>query len=252
MNAKMKVLSLALVGMFGYVGGAIAACPAGPAVADGGAWTSKAVTLGTMAIVTPGEAGSECRLATALNQNSALIAKSQVRDDTPNAETRYRARFYIDTTEVTGLTALRSVQVYVLNGTSAPSGAGQSLLRANLFKLGTVANLRLTLADTSQAGNIRTVDVPLAVESGKNRFEFDLGTGSAAQFRYWMSTAAAATSDASPTGTITGINNQGWGGADSTLLGLGGASNGYRQAYGASNHIYFDQFDSRRQTFIGQ
>lgn len=252
MNTKMKVLSLAVVGLFGFAGATMAACPAGPAIADGGAWTSKTVTLGTMSIVTPGDAGTECRLATALNQNSALIAKSQVRDDTPNAEVRYRARFYIDTTEVTGLTALRSVQVYVLNGTVAPAGAGQSLLRANLFKLGSVANFRVILADASQSGNTRTIDIPLAVESGKNRFEFDLGTGSAADFRYWMSTDTGATSDASPTGSVTGINNQAWGGADSTLLGLAGASNGYRQAYGAANHIYFDQFDSRRQTFIGQ
>ena len=37
MNTKMKLLSLALVGLCGFAGSAMAACPAGPTTADGGA-----------------------------------------------------------------------------------------------------------------------------------------------------------------------------------------------------------------------
>jgi hypothetical protein len=252
MNAKMKVLSLALIGAFGYVGAAAAVCPAGPAIADGGAWTSKTVTSAALAIVTPGDAGTECRLAASLNQNASIIAKAQVRDDTPANETRYRARFYIDTTEITGLTALRATQVAIVNGAVAPAGANQYLIKATMFGLGGVPTLRLLVSDASQPGNSRNVDVPLTNASGKNRFEIDLGVSANAELRYWMSADSVATAEANPTGTVTGINNGGWTGVDSTLLGLASASNGYRQAYTVDNHVYFDQFDSRRQTFIGQ
>ncbi len=34
MNTKMKVLSLAIVGLFGFAGSALAACPAGPTTVD--------------------------------------------------------------------------------------------------------------------------------------------------------------------------------------------------------------------------
>ena len=57
MNAKMKVLSIALVGLCGFAGSAMAACPAGPTTAEGGAWTSKAVlppSTSALAIATPG------------------------------------------------------------------------------------------------------------------------------------------------------------------------------------------------------
>jgi hypothetical protein len=48
MNTKMKVLSLALIGAFGYVGSAAAGtCPAGPTVPEGGAWTSSFVAGGS-------------------------------------------------------------------------------------------------------------------------------------------------------------------------------------------------------------
>jgi hypothetical protein len=228
----------------------MAVCPTDPAQPVG-AWTSKTVTSGALAIVTPGEASSECRLAASLNQNSSIIAKAQVRDDTPNNEPRYRASFYIDTTEITGLTALRATQVAIVNGAAAPAGANQYLIKATLFGLSNVPTLRLLVSDSSQPGNSRNVDVPLSNPSGKNRFEIDLTISATGSLRYWMSDAATATSDASPTGNVTGINNAGWTGADSILLGLASASNGYRQAYGATNHVYFDQFDSRRQTFIG-
>ena len=251
MNAKMKVLSLALVGLCGYAGSAMAACPGGPIPSEGGAWNAKVVTAGALAIVTPGEAGSECRLAASLNQNASIIAKAQVRDDTPNNEPRYRASFYIDTTEISGLTALRATQVAIINGATAPAGANQYLIKATLFGLSNVPTLRLLVSDASQPGNSRNVDIPLTNASGKNRFEIDLGVGASASFRYWMSDAAAATTDGSPTGSVAGINNSGWGGVDSILLGLASASNGYRQAYTVNNHVYFDQFDSRRQTFIG-
>src|SRR6478735_10820262 len=70
MNAKMKVLSLALVGLCGFAGSAMAVCPAGPTTPDGGAWTS-AVTQPSAAaspavVAVPGLDGSECKLTTAL------------------------------------------------------------------------------------------------------------------------------------------------------------------------------------------
>ena len=50
MNTKMKVLSLALVGLAGFAGSAMAACPNGPTVAEGRAWSSKTVLPATSAL----------------------------------------------------------------------------------------------------------------------------------------------------------------------------------------------------------
>ncbi len=84
-------------------------------------------------------------------------------------------------------------------------------------------------------------------------FEIDLtiaaGTGS---LRYWVTNVTTSTTDGSPTGpAVTGLANSAWTGVDQVALGLAGASTFWRQNFTNTNFVYFDQFDSRRQTFIG-
>jgi hypothetical protein len=248
-NVKMKALAVAVLGLAGFAGSAMALCPSDPA-APAGPWSSKSVTAGALAIVTPGEVATECRLKTNFNATSSIIAKSFVQDNTPANEPRYRARFYVDTTELTGLTTpLRSVQVFIVSGTSF--SATTSMVRASLIGVGGVPTLRFIVSDTSQPGNARTIDAVLPAATGKNRVEIDLQTGAAGSFRHWVSTAAAATTDGAPTGNATGVNNAGWVGVDQIVLGLSNGSAQFRTAYGPANAVYFDEFDSRRQTFIG-
>ncbi|MBL0221474.1 MAG: hypothetical protein IPQ17_01650 [Xanthomonadales bacterium] len=45
--------------------------------------------------------------------------------------------------------------------------------------------------------------------------------------------------------------NTGWTGVDQVALGFSTANTFYRQNFTNTSCVYFDQFDSRRQTFIG-
>ncbi|WP_257387757.1 hypothetical protein [Tahibacter caeni] len=250
----MKTLSLAMLGLAGmtFAGASMAVCPTDPA-APNGPWASKTVSAAVLNIVTPGLNSTECRVNVALNSGAALFAKSIVTDTTPENEGRYRARFYVDTTTPAGLTSvLRSVKLFNASATTAPAGLSSEEINITLSGSGGVPSVTFTIADSSQASNLRSVTVPLPNPNGVNRIEFDLGQGASAQFRYWVHAGNVASSDASPTGTITGVNNSGWSGITQASLGVFAASAQYRSSYGPTDVIGLDEFDSRRQTFIGQ
>ena len=250
MNSKMKTLSLAVLGLvgFGATGVAMAQCPASVSPP----WTQQLLLQGVVGSVTGGYDATACRLRAALNQNGSPAAKAGVLDQTPANETRYRAQFIVDASGITLTAANRAATVFnVIGGASAPGGTGnivQTFLRGN----GTGAALRFLVGDTAQPSLYRIVDVTLPNQAGANRVEIDLtvaaGTGS---FRYWVTNASASTADGSPTGSVTGLANSVWTGVDQVVLGLAGASTFWRQNFTNTNFVYFDQFDSRRQTFIG-
>lgn len=257
MNAKMKVLSLALVGMFGYVGSAMAACPAGPTTAEGGAWTSKFVAGGSssMSIATPGLDGSECKLRVSLGNNG--LAQSQVMDDTPANEPRYRAQFLFDAGALTGANGASQAVVFAGNAPAVHGGLLQ-MVKISFTGSGggtTTAGKRIIIrtACESGAGSLcGSAPITLPNQTGVNRIEFDLVVGASGTFRYWVTDGAAAGgSDASPTGTIV-VNggNAGWTGVDKAYMGLSAPTAAYRSVNTDAN-AFFDRFDSRRQTFIG-
>ena len=250
MNSKMKTLSMAVLGLvgFGAAGAAMAQCPASLSPP----WSAPLQLQGTVSSQPGGYDSTACRMRTALNQNSSPAAKAGVLDQTPANEQRYRAQFIVDASGI-GLTqANRAAIVFnVLGSTIAPGGYTnmvQTFLRGN----GSAASLRFLVGDTTQPSSYQTVDVALPNQSGANRVEIDLvvagGTGS---MRYWVTDVATATSDGSPTGTVSNLNNTAWGGVDQAVLGLAGASSFWRSNFTNTNYVYFDQFDSRRQTFIG-
>jgi hypothetical protein len=245
-NVMMKTLSLAVLGLVGmsFAGASMAQCPSDPA-APAGPWASKTVSAAVQTISSPGLNGTTCAIKVALNQNSALFAKSIVTDTTPENEARYRARFYVDTTALTGMTTvLRSVKLFNASATTSPPSLSSEEINITLSGAGAGPNIIFNVADSTQGSNIRSISVPLPVASGANRIEFDLGQGANAQFRYWVTAAA-------PTGTVTGINNSGWSGITQMSIGLFNASNGYRTNYGPTNIVAFDEVDTRRSTFIG-
>ncbi len=69
-------------------------------------------------------------------------------------------------------------------------------------------------------------------------------------FRYWVTDAGDTTTDAAPTGSTT-LNNAAWSGAKTAFLGLKTGTAGIR-ANNFGTVILEDEFDSRRQTFIGK
>jgi len=252
---KMKALAVAVLGLtgLGMAGSAFATCPTDPAQSGGGPWSSKAVTQAVQAIVAPGLNATGCKLQVALNQGSALFAKSTVTDTSPVDEPRYRARFYIDTSEISGLTSvLRSVKIFDASSTTGPAGLSGEEVRVQLSGTTGAPTAVITIANSTQTSGFSQIPVALPVAAGVNRIEFDLTQGTNATFRYWVTAATTVTTDAAPTGTITGVNNTGWSGVTQASMGEFGANNGWRANYTSSTHLYFDEFDSRRQTFIGQ
>jgi len=233
MNTKMKVLALAVVGMFGFAGSAFAVCPAGPDTAHGGAWTAVNALGGTAVIATPGYAGTECRLDSALTGDASSFAT--VEDDSPSGESRYRAQFIINADALT-LGAIDAAYIF-----SAQSGSGAQV---QLSIVGDGAGGKLVsyfVPDTAASGGSDIGSFPLT--AGENHVEFDLDNSG--HFSIWVNNNV----EASPNFTTTTLNN---GGAtiETAFLGLAGATPSF---VSANNGVAagFDQFDSRRQTFIG-
>ncbi|MGB0132774.1 hypothetical protein [Dokdonella sp.] len=247
----MKTLAMAVVGLvgFGAAGAAFAQCPASLSPP----WSLTLSLQGTVSSQTPGYDSTPCRLRTALNQNGSPAAKAGVLDQTPANESRYRAQFIVDASGITLTAANRAATIFnVIGGGTAPGGTGnivQTFLRGN----GTGASLRFLVGDTNQGSLYQIVDVALPNQAGANRVEIDLNVAGASggSMRYWVTDVAAATTDGSPTGTVSGLSNDVWTGVDQVVLGLAGASTFWRQNFTNTNYVYFDQFDSRRQTFIG-
>lgn len=243
MNTKMKVLSLALIGAFGYVGAAAAACPAGPAQADGGAWSSAPVLFGSVAIATPGLDGTECRLnATIDTLGGNGLGFAYVQDDTPAAETRYRAQFLINLDDLNPFNAIftDAVQVFAA-APSAPANGVLQTVRLSVVGSGTSRSLNVFTADTGATGNVQTASTPLT--TGTNTVEIDWQSG--VGLKVWVNSG----NEATPTLTLTAANGS-WGGVDTAYLGLSTATADYVTDQ-AGKFVQFDKFDSRRQTFIG-
>ena len=239
MNAKMKVLSLALVGLCGYAGSALAVCPAGPDIANGGAWTAVGQFQGTAVIATPGLATTECRLDSTINAGAGGAAFGYVEDDSPATEVRYRAQFIVDADTLTNQGLLATANVF-----SAVSTANGVSVYFSIFGNGSGSRrIGYFVKDTSQTSGLSVGSA--ALSSGENHVEFDLQVGSPGSFTMWVNSNV----ESSPTIPAVTVTNSGQN-IDSAFLGLSAPSPQFVTAH-AGTAVRFDQFDSRRQTFIG-
>jgi hypothetical protein len=243
----MKVLSLALIALGGFAGSAMAACPAGPDAAHGGAWTDVYQVGGTATVVSPGYASTECRLNSAINTGAGSSATGSVYwASTPaTPEPRYRAQFIINTDAITSTVSADGVSVY-----SASSGAGGDGVSFSIFGNGGAMALGYAVRYNDASGlRYRTGSVPLG--SGEVHVEFDLQVASTAgatdgSFKLWVQN----NNEATPSKVETGLANFGLGGIDNATLGLAGPTPAFVLHF-ATKGVGFDQYDSRRQTFIG-
>lgn len=252
-NAKMKSLSLAVAGLvgFAFAGSAMAQCPALP-----GAWSGQSATGGSLATSTPGFSGTNCKLDAQITANLGSAA-AFVRDDTPAAEDRYRAQFLINVDALTSLTSSQPVRVFAAITDTAAEGVSE-VVKLTVYgnAAGTSKTLGILVAGSGAGaiGGFISNGVPLTGgTAGVHRVEIDWskGTGLAGDgsgaggVKVWLNN----TTEASPTLTVAS-NNTAWGGVDSAALGLAQAAPGFR-ANQANRIVSFDQFDSRRSTFIG-
>lgn len=244
-NAKMKSLSLAVAGLvgFAFAGSALAQCPALP-----GAWSGQSTLGGSLATTTPGFASTNCKLDAQLTQGLGL-ASAFVRDDTPAGEERYRAQFLINVDALSGLNLLQAVRVFAAT-TEAPAQGVPDVLTLTVFGdvAGTQKVLGISTADSASPTGRKSTSAPLTGgTSGVHRIEIEWVKGASAVVNVWVNN----TVEASPTTTLA-VNNSAWGGVDSATLGLAAPTNGFFGANSQLNRIVsFDQFDSRRSTFIG-
>ena len=250
---KMKTLSMAVMGFAGLAlaGSALAVCPTGATVVNGGAWNSQNVSAdATMSIVTPGLNGTSCALQIAIAATPAANARGFVSDNSPQNEPRYRARFYMDLSSMTSLSTATQ-QFEMFNAFSSTAPGTNSTDEVRIYQIGGTG-LRFFVADTSSASGVKVVSLTLPTSAAKKyRVEFDLQTGSPGSFRYWVTDAATTTTDAAPTGTYAPTNS-GWSGVLSVNLGLYATTANFRaQVAGPTQQFRLDEFDSRRQTFIG-
>jgi len=255
---SLKTLMLAVAGLagFGIAGSAFAQCDA----TNLSAWSAQSVGGGTSAlsIVAGGYDSSACKMQSALGDNGA--AHAQVRDDSPANETRYRAQFIFDPTNLSGANGTNQAVVFLANSNAvhqnrlqmvkivfAGSGGGTK----RIFIVGACENA------ASQFNCQAAVNLP--VQNGPNRIEVDVTAGASGvgALRYWVNDAATTgLQDADGvTIALTG-GNSGWVGVDTVFMGMTSPSANYRSAAaGNGNNVgkaaFFDQFDSRRQTFIG-
>jgi len=264
----MKALAVAVLGLAG-IGSAVAACPTlttntgNSTPGGGGAWTSQTVGGGgNMNITSPGLNSTGCQLVVNVGASPLANVRAFVSDTSPVDEPRYRARFYFDTSALT--LTLANYQTEMLNSfaNTAPGSFGTDEIEVYLIG-GASPALRFLVADAGQASGFKTITQTLPASANKHYYvEFDLtkGAGSssvvacnggdAGCFRYWVTAEGTSSSEGSPSGTYS-ANNNGWSGVTQTNLGLFSTTANFR----TNNHslnLAVDEFDSRRQTFIGQ
>jgi hypothetical protein len=254
MKANMKTLLVALAGLssFAVAGAAFADCVDG----NLSAWSAPSFGGGdsNVHVVAGGYDGSACKMAVNLGDNGA--AHGQVRDDSPNNETRYRAQFIFDPTNLNSTNGTNQAIIFLAN--SAAFYQNRLALVKILYSGGASKRVAIIGAcDNAPTQNQCQTILTLPNQTGPNRIEVDLtvGANGVGALRYWVNDAATTgLLDASGISIpITG-GNAGWVGVKTVFLGMTSPTLNFRSV-GAGNNVdkvvFFDQFDSRRQTFIG-
>jgi hypothetical protein len=245
MNTKMKVLALALLGLAGYAGSAVAGgCPASPVPP----WTDTSTTGGTVAIADGGLDGSLCRMDSSITANLGS-ASAFVHDQTPAAEPHYRSQFLINADALAGQNSTMPVRVFAAT-TATPANSVPDVVTLSIFgnAAGTARVLGISTACASSA-TFRCGTTATLTPTGVNTVEIEWVQGAAgtAAMRVWVNNG----DEANPTAQFDAtLDNSAWGGVDDAFLGLTAASANYRGQF-LNAAVGFDKFDSRRSTFIG-
>jgi len=285
-SLKMKALAVAVFGLagMGVMGSAFAACPDPAANSNqgyatpNGPWSGEFITSATIAAANTGLGphGGSCHMLTNYNAGAQGNARVFVEFDDTSDEQRYRARFYVDLSTLNGNfnNSAQQTVIFSANSNQFPTGVSNSVVRVFLVG-GATKVFRFLIADSGllAGSGFKTVNFNAPTQAGVNRIEFDYNTatGSACtaanahgSFCAWVTDGAAASgADNAPTVVtnnpylLTGATYDpsgaaGWSGMDNAQLGLTSPSPQLLTSAAVSQVIGFDEFDSRRQTFIGQ
>jgi len=252
-NIKTLLLSLAGLSSFGVAGAAFADCVDG----NLSAWSGTSLGGGdsNVHVVAGGYDRSACKMQINIGDNGA--GHGQVRDDSPNNETRYRAQFIFDPVNLSGANGTDQVAIFLANSAAFHDNR---LALVKILYSGTGGGIKRVFfigACENPPQNQCQVGVDLPNQTGPNRLEFDLtvGANGVGALRYWVNDAATTglTDAAGISIPITG-GNAGWVGVKTVFMGMTSPTANFRSVSAGNNVdklVFYDQFDSRRQTFIG-
>lgn len=253
----MKLLKIASAfALFGLSMSAYAqTCPATPTAWD----QTDILNGGTLAVTSPGAAGTDCKLTVTSGPNANGIGT--VHDDMGSAEPSYRARFYVDASSImaTSTAPQQRVKSFVaLNldqmvGTNIDTRARPALLQMFIVgEAGNAARLGGFCRDLNSGGNRArfgggsnpgSVDL----QTGWNVIEVEIKVGAGTgECRIWINNDV----EASPDWEQTGMDNNLMVGVKRANIGIIGSTPDYPVVLG-NEELHFDEFESRRQTFIG-
>jgi len=175
-------------------------------------------------------AGTTSGLQAVVNDTNSLF----VQDDTPNAESRYRVRFYVDTNgfDPGEASSHFRTRLFIANGSGFR--VVTIVLKRQLGGYSIDARVRRNDGTRADTGFFPITDGPHFVE-----FDWQRSTGPGASdgsLQFWIDGLSVA--------TLSGIDND----QDAIDLCRMGA---LAVKTGAAGTLFFDQFESRRQRLIG-
>jgi tartrate-resistant acid phosphatase type 5 len=190
---------------------------------DFSAWTSSATNGGNLSVSPSAASVGSFGLQALINNTIPMY----VLDTSPNAEPRYRARFYFDPNSITMATGN---YIYILSGRDTSNTV---ILQIQFSRSSVGYQLRVRAYDSGLANYVNTPFV--TISDGVHFVELDWGNDG--HLTFWV--------DGVQQGSLTGLNNSSYT-MDSVRLGAT-----YISSTGLSGTYYIDAFESRQLTYIG-
>lgn len=186
-------------------------------------------------------AGTACGMAVETIPQTTNATKHYVQDSSPNSETRYRGAMCMN---LNGLTlpdsgANRRLKTHLVQCTGC---ANTDVVQFKVQNNGGTYQLNTFVRDSNSAGtkNRSLIDVP---QTGPFRLEYDVDL-TAGTFKVWID----ATSEGdTPAVDVSGLDMAAW--PQITRARIGSMDKSTNVA--AGQVFFVDEFESRRQTFIG-
>ena len=193
------------------------------------AWTSNVTDGGDLSVSSAAAIVGGKGLQAVIDDNNAIY----VTDDTPNAERRYRARFYFDPNSISMVSGDTHNIFYAYSGTST------GVVRCGFRFSGGVYQVRGSVINDS--GTWLNTNW-FTISDASHSIEID-----------WRAATAAGTNDGSLTLWVDGLQKANLTGVDNDTRRIDRAVLGPKSGLdsGTRGTYYFDAFESRRQTYIG-
>lgn len=213
------------------------------------AWTSYNNPAGKIDVTASAAmGGTSCGLAiTTAAQPGGQSTKHFVQDSTPTDESRYRGAFCLNPNGLSLNTsgANRRIKIHNIQCSTSQGNCANTDIVQFKIEQDSVDGLRFDMfvRDTNAGNGSNKNRNYIAIPDAPTRVEYDLDL-SAGTFKLWLN--ATSESD-SPALDLSGLGTSLWGGVDRVRLGSQDRSGNVP----ADQVFYIDEFESRRQTFIG-